>query len=136
MVGLVASGVPGAAAPSATSGGHPPTAHLGAVLVGGNEVSGPGDTDGFGLADVRVKRSGVCWRITASGVEPIAAGHIHAGPEGVAGPVVVPLDPYRAGCADVQPRLARFIRQHPGQFYVNLHNADFPAGAIRGQLLD
>ena len=77
--------------------------YLGAVLVGGNEVPGPGDTDAWGLADVTVEPGEVCWRVsTATAVtRPLAAGHIHAGPVGVAGPVVIPLDPIRAGCADV-----------------------------------
>jgi hypothetical protein len=26
------------------------------------------------------------------------------------------------------------IRQNPENFYVNVHNADFPDGAVRGQL--
>ncbi len=26
------------------------------------------------------------------------------------------------------------IRTHPGQYYVNVHTADYPAGAVRGQL--
>lgn len=135
MVGLVGSAVPGTAAQSSTSVPPPVPSRLGAVLVGGNEVPGPGDTDGFGLANVRVAASQVCWRISVSAVEPIAAAHIHAGPRGVAGPVVVPLEPYRQGCADVKRRLARFIAHHPNQFYVNVHNAEFPAGALRGQLL-
>ena len=130
-VGLVISNVPGAAAPSA---GMVSSVHLGAVLVGGNEVPSAGDSDGFGLADVRVKRGEVCWRISVSGVEPIAAAHIHAGPRGVVGPAVVTLEPYSAGCVGTKNRLARFIRQHPGEFYVNVHNVDFPAGALRGQL--
>ncbi len=130
-VGLVSSSVPGTAAPSAA---RVESVHLGAVLVGGNEVPTPGDPDGFGFADVRVKRGEVCWRISVNAVESIAAAHIHAGPKGVTGPVVVPLDPYRAGCVDTRRRTARFIRQHPGEFYVNVHNAEFPAGALRGQL--
>ncbi len=129
--GLVTLNTPGIGAASAASD---TTVRLGAVLVGGNEVPGPGDPDGFGLADVWVERGEVCWRITARSVAPISAAHIHAGPAGVAGPVVVPLEPYNGGCADTTNRLARFIRQHPGDFYVNLHNAEFPAGAIRGQL--
>ena len=129
--GVVASTMPGAAAPS--SAANMPV-HLGAVLVGGNEVD-PGDPDGYGLADVTVSRREVCWKITVSAVEPIAAAHIHAGPRGVNGPVVVPLEPFRAGCTDVTGRVARFIAEHPTQWYVNVHNAEFPAGALRGQLL-
>jgi len=127
--------VPGAAAPTAPSTAQGGPTHLGAVLVGGSEVPGPGDTDGFGLADVRVGSSRVCWRITVKDTEPIVAAHIHAGPRGVAGPVVVPLEPFDNGCADVRSRLGRFIKGHPQQFYVNLHTADFPSGAVRGQLL-
>ena len=130
-VGLLGLNAPGAAAPSAE---RVSSVHLGAVLVGGNEVPTAGDPDGWGLADVRVRRGEVCWRITVTGVEPIAAAHIHAGPRGVAGPVVVALEPFRSGCVDTANRTARFIRQHPGEFYVNVHNADFPAGALRGQL--
>lgn len=128
--GIVASTLPGTAAP--TSAAQEPT-RLGAVLVGGNEVN-PGDPDGWGLADVWVTRREVCWKITVSGVEPIAAAHIHPGPRGVAGPVVVPLEPFEGGCTDVPRRTARFIAKHPSQWYVNAHNPDFPAGAIRGQL--
>jgi hypothetical protein len=128
--GVIATTMPGSAAP--TSGTQEPV-RLGAVLVGGNELD-PADTDGYGLADVTVGRREVCWKITVKDVSPIAAAHIHAGPRGVAGPVVVPLEPFRGGCTDVRGRIARFIGEHPSEFYVNLHNADFPAGALRGQL--
>ena len=131
-VSLVSSNAPGTAAPAA---GAAPSTHLGAVLVGGTEVPGPGDPDGFGFADVRVARSEVCWRISVTGVGRITAAHIHAGPRGVSGPVVVSLEPsYRSGCVETSRRTARFLGEHPGEFYVNVHNAAFPAGALRGQL--
>ena len=117
----------GAAAPEAVS--------LDAVLVGGNEVPEAGDPDGFGMAMVTVTGREVCWEIRVRDVAPIAAAHIHAGPQKVAGPVVVPLDPVTEGCTQTGWRVARLIREHPGQFYVNVHNADHPAGALRGQLL-
>lgn len=131
-VGLTTLSVPGTAA---TSAERASSVRLGAVLVGGNEVT-PGDPDGFGFADVRVKRGEVCWRISVNAVEPIAAAHIHAGPAGVAGPVVVALEPYTGGCVDTANRTARFIKEHPEDFYVNVHNAAFPGGALRGQLRD
>ena len=119
---------------SAASGAGPVS--LDAVLVGGNEVPEVGDPDGFGMAMVTVNQfRRVCWEIRVRDVAPIAAAHIHAGPQRVAGPVVVPLEPYTEGCTKTGWRVARMIREHPGQFYVNVHNADHPAGALRGQLL-
>ncbi len=133
VVGLVSLNATGSA-PSSAERDSASSTRLGAVLVGGNEVPNAGDPDGYGLADVWVERGKVCWRITVKSVQAVAAAHIHAGPTGVPGPVVVPLDPYREGCADTTDRVARFIRQHPQEFYVNLHNAAFPGGAVRGQL--
>jgi len=34
----------------------------------------------------------------------------------------------------VDRRLLMDIIQHPQDYYVNVHTADFPGGAIRGQL--
>ncbi len=128
LFGLAGSTGAGAA-DSADRGSY----HLGAVLVGGNEVPGPGDS-GYGLADVRVKGKSVCWKITIAGVGDPTAAHIHAGPAGVSGPVVVPLAPWHRGCTDVAKRVARFILEHPDQFYVNVHNEAYGGGAVRGQL--
>ena len=39
------------------------------------------------------------------------------------------------GCVSgADPDLTRDIRRHPSRYYVNVHTADFPDGAIRGQL--
>jgi hypothetical protein len=53
--------------------------------------------------------------------------------------VVVPLPPTGpssgSGCTTgVDRSLAQDIIQHPWNFYVNTHNAPFPAGVARGQL--
>src|SRR4029450_7904758 len=39
-----------------------------------------------------------------------------------------------AGCVDVDAGLAHQIAASPRDWYVNIHTADFPAGAIRGRL--
>jgi hypothetical protein len=80
----------------------------------------------------------VCFELTVSGIAPATAAHIHAGPAGVAGPVVVGLTPptsgTSSGCVSADSTLIKAIIQNPEQYYVNVHNAEFPAGAVRGQL--
>ena len=113
-----------------------------AQLSGAAEVPGPGDPDGSGTATIRLQleRDEVCFDLTVSNIGPATAAHIHEGAEGVAGPVVVPLDPAptggsSSGCiSDVDAALIQNIAQNPEQYYVNVHNEEFPDGAIRGQL--
>lgn len=121
----------------ADRGGRP----LHAMLTGDAEVPGPGDEDGTGTALVTLNRGQqeVCFELTVSDIDPATAAHIHAGDATVAGPVVValapPADGTSSGCVqDVDAGLIDAIRQNPADYYVNVHNAAFPAGAVRGQL--
>ncbi|MEE8133776.1 MAG: PQQ-dependent sugar dehydrogenase [Gemmatimonadales bacterium] len=118
-------------------GGRPLTA----VLSGDAEVPGPGDPDGSGLARVTLNQGQreVCFDLEVFDIAPAFAAHIHAGAAGIAGPVVVTLGPptsgSSSGCVDgVDAGLIKDIRQSPSDFYINVHNADFPPGAVRGQL--
>ncbi len=117
-----------------------PLAHLETVMTGEQEVPGPGDPNGIGEAKVKVFRAKVCYRLTAKRIAPATAAHIHKGRKGEAGPVVVPLKPptdgSSRGCADISRSLSKKLREHPGRYYVNVHNRPYPAGAIRGQLHD
>jgi CHRD domain len=67
-------------------------------------------------------------------IDPPIAAHIHVGSAGVAGPVVVPLDPIPGGCVKVDKNLIAAIKENPSNYYLNVHTGPFPAGAIRGQL--
>jgi len=113
---------------------------LSTTLLGANEVPGPGDPDGTGTAVLRlnVGQEQICYTLEVSGIAPATAAHIHVAPVGVAGPVVVPLVPPTSGtssaCASVSGELIKAIIQHPEEYYVNVHNAEYPAGALRGQL--
>lgn len=116
-------------------------AKFNATLTGAAEVPGPGDPDGSGTAKITINpgQSKICWQISVSNIDPATAAHIHSAPAGIAGPVVVTLSPPVAnnsssGCATVSRSLADAIRKSPQGYYVNVHNAAYPAGAVRGQL--
>jgi hypothetical protein len=110
------------------------------TMTGGQEAPGPGDPDGFGPATIILDRrhGQICFRLEAHLIAPATAAHIHSAPAGEPGPVVVPLTPptngVSEGCVAVDRDLIRAIKNHPELYYVNVHNAEFPAGAIRGQL--
>ena len=111
------------------------------TLSGAEEAPGPGDPDGSGFASItlNVGQGRVCWELSVSDIAPATAAHIHVAPPGVPGPVVVPLSPptsgTSSGCREgVNPALIQAIIDFPEQYYVNVHNAQFPGGAVRGQL--
>ena len=129
---------PAFAAPPADggcNGGRP----LSAELTGAAEVPGPGDPDGSGEANVRVNPGQEClsYDLDVEGIAPANAAHIHEAPAGAAGPVVeeldAPTDGSSSGTVD-EVEDAKDIVKNPEEYYVNVHNADFPGGALRGQL--
>jgi len=77
----------------------------------------------------------LCFDLTAANITlPAAAAHIHVGAAGIAGPVVVGLEPPNttgtaSGCVTVQRTLVATILANPGGHYVNVHTSDFPDGA-------
>lgn len=101
---------------------------------GFKEVPGPGDPDGRGRAEVRVFERRVCWEARASGIGAVTAAHIHQGLRGESGPPVVDFLGDLDKCARVRPGLAAELAAAPEGFYVNIHTAEFPDGAIRDQL--
>lgn len=122
----------------AQTGGRP----LSTDLTGAEEVPGPGDPDGSGTARITVNpgKGQVCYTLRVRNIAPATGAHIHEAPEGEAGPIVVPLDPptngSSSGCASVSRELAMEILKNPSDYYVNVHNAEYRPGAVRGQLGD
>lgn len=111
------------------------------TLSGANEVPGPGDPDGSGTASVtfhRGKSPEICYTLTVTGIATATAAHIHSGPAGVAGPVVLalqaPASGTSSGCIPVVTSTLKAIAGDLTNYYVNVHNAEYPAGALRGQL--
>jgi len=77
------------------------------------------------------------------------AAHIHEGERGTNGPIVANLAwPQNGQAADCltegeagkfptgEQGIVQRILQNPTKFYVNVHNSEFPNGAIRGQLVN
>jgi hypothetical protein len=120
----------------------PPPVELFADLTGAAEVPGPGDPDGGGFAAIAIflDAGELCAFLQVSDIAAATAAHIHVGAAGVAGDIVVTLptpdaDGFAEGCVDgLGAPLLEAIAADPTAYYVNVHNAEFPGGAIRGQL--
>jgi hypothetical protein len=120
-------------AAGATAGMQKGSLH--ATLTGEAETP-KGDPDGSGTAEVKITGTKVCWEIHVARVGTNMAAHIHKGKPGVAGPVVVPFGAAfkSKGCTTASASLTAAILKSPSAYYVNVHNAKYPGGALRGQL--
>ena len=104
------------------------------------EVPGPGADKGMGEATLSFDsdKNQVCYTLHAMGTDTPTMAHIHKGAAGIAGGVVValtaPATGVSQGCAPVAADALADMVAHPADYYVNVHTAQFPKGAIRGQL--
>jgi hypothetical protein len=109
-----------------------------------------GDPDGRGKAEFTfdTEQGTVCYELEVEGisepVEPapgVGSAHIHflAG-GGIAVDLEADFQPDKSdefkasGCVEVDSALFQAIIENPEQFYVNIHNVEFPGGALSGLL--
>jgi hypothetical protein len=124
-----------AGAAYAQQGGRP----IEVTMTGAAETP-KGDPDGTGTANFRINpgQGQVCYKLTVANIATATAAHIHKGAAGTAGGPVVPLKAPATGsiedCATVSKDVAEDMIKNPGNYYVNVHNAEFPGGAVRAQL--
>jgi hypothetical protein len=95
-----------------------------------------GDPDGTGSFSGRLASGQLCYSLKWSGIDAPTMAHIHTGAAGTNGPVFVPFPDITPGehCVPIDPAKAAALTAKPQDYYVNIHNAPFPAGAVRGQL--
>ena len=111
-----------------------------ATLTGAQQPGG-GDREGAGRAEISISDNfgQICYDLNdIRGIGPITAAHIHRGAAGVNGPPVFTLKRANEGgykgCSDGAEWTQDRIENNPQAFYVNVHTAEYPNGAIRGQL--
>jgi hypothetical protein len=121
---------PAAVGQDRTTGGR----MLQASLSGG----ATGDPDGSGTAMIIANpgQRTICYELQVSGIDPATASHIHLLATGA---IVVPLEAPTGGTAEgcvenLDRALVLAILKNPGAYYVNVHNAEYPGGAVRGTL--
>jgi len=101
-----------------------------------------GDPNGRGEASVSGVAgapSTLCYELTVDKIAMASGAHIHEAAVGTNGDIVVFLAPPADGTADgcltqLDSRIVSDILADPEDYYVNVHNAEYPGGAIRGQL--
>jgi len=109
-------------------------------MTGAAEVPGPGADKGMGEASLSfdTDKNQVCYMLHAMGTDTPTMAHIHKGAAGAAGGPVAeltaPANGTSQGCAPVAADALADILAHPANYYVNVHSAAFPRGAMRGQL--
>jgi hypothetical protein len=119
------------------SGSKPKTV---TVHMTGNQEVPKGSPIGKGTFRFQLipSKSQVCFSLTWSKIGTALASHIHKGGKGKSGPVVIPLSlgapVAHSGCRTAKKSLILAIQKHPTNYYVNVHTANYPRGAIRAQL--
>ncbi|MQA97597.1 MAG: CHRD domain-containing protein [Streptosporangiales bacterium] len=130
----------GAAALLLTFLGATPASAAPAIPLNGEQEAAAGDDDGHGFFTYDLDGTTFCSTLQWSGIETATAAHVHKAPRNVAGPIVIPLSVGDGSgarvseCSQIDPALAADLAANPKAYYINVHNAPFPAGAIRGQL--
>jgi hypothetical protein len=113
----------------------------GAQEIGTDGEPGAGDRNGRGSFSGIFDGDTLCYGLTVANIGKPLSAHIHKAPKGENGDIVVTLKQPRTGdpgassrCVAVDPAVADDIRANPAGFYVNVHNEQFPNGAVRGQI--
>ena len=110
------------------------------VMLSGDQEVMKCDPDGSGTAMLTFnKQEGtLTYQLMVVGVDNVTAAHLHEAPAGTAGPIIVglkaPVNGMSSGVVKLSKDQIKEILKNPEDYYVNVHSALCPAGAVRGQL--
>jgi hypothetical protein len=109
-----------------------------ATLSGAAETAG-GDAKASGGFKVTLdpETNDFCYSLWADKATKPTMAHLHTGAAGVDGDAVMALDVTgkdNDACLAIDKDKLQPLADNPAGFYVNIHTATFPKGALRGQL--
>jgi hypothetical protein len=124
---------------------RPFTGPLTVAADGPQETGKPGDPDGRATGSFAVRGNRATFAITWTSLARPTFGHVHVGmARQRGGKIVIPVFGVAAGLPGtlsgvagtvdgLAPGVAQRINGQPACYYLRLHNAAFPDGAVRGQ---
>jgi hypothetical protein len=110
------------------------------TLTGLNETRSFGDPDGTGILKFTLKtdEGKFCYELNVSNISDPTSATLNFGARDINGAVLTtltaPTKGSSADCVTLDAEKMADIVKNPGSYYVNVLNAEFPEGAIRGQL--
>jgi hypothetical protein len=100
-----------------------------------------GPTGGAGEGSLTVEGGQLCVSMTVTGIDAPTGAHIHAGADGETGPELIALGLPEGGalvwdalCSPVVADQIGAVAATPADYYLDIHTAAAPDGAVRGQL--
>ena len=111
------------------------------ATLNGDNLPGGGDSDGWGRVQVEISdtRNRLCADLEVRSIAEVTSAQVYRGGPGEPGEPVASLERPRGDndswdCKEIGAALAQEIQSNPSAFYVSVATAEFPNGAIRGQL--
>lgn len=124
--------------PSALAHNNEQKARLRPSIVGSR-----GDKDATGRAEIKssAEIDTLCYKVWFKNMKPATSAHIHQAVAGQNGEIVVTLfeskrkSGFAQGCDhNVEESLLESMQASPQGYYLDIHNKQYPKGALRGQL--
>jgi len=132
MVQEITVGTP----PTTTGGIQTLTVPLDGTSKGASGPPSAQDPDGSGTATLRLdaEKGEICWELAVTGIAPAFASHIHKNYGAQIFSLSPPTDGASSGCDITSRSIVTAILTNPQEYFVIVHNNEFPMSALSGRL--